>query len=73
MQPQPSRRAGDVVLVLVALALGLAAALGYAAYRAASTDASRGSAFSDAMLFPGTLIVVAIAAMVVLGWKANID
>ena len=73
MRKKPSRRSSDVVLVVVALALGAAAALGYAAYRAASTESGRGGAFGDAMLFPGTLIIAAVAAMVWLGWKANID
>ena len=62
---------------MVALALGLAAAAGYGAWRAISADATsaadRWSTFGDAMLFPGLLVVAAIAAMVWLGWKANID
>jgi hypothetical protein len=65
------------MLALAGAALGVAAALGYAAWRAVSRDAAssadRWSSFGDALLFPGALIVVAIAAMVWLGWKANID
>jgi hypothetical protein len=75
-RPTPSR-AADAVLALVALALGVAAACGYGAWRAVSADAAsagdRWSAFGDAMLFPGLLVIVAVAAMVWLGWKANID
>jgi len=66
-----------VVLAVVALALGLLAAAGYGAWRAVSRDAGpaadRWSSFGEAMLFPGLLIIVTIAAMVWLGWKANID
>jgi hypothetical protein len=63
----------DVVLAAAAAALGLALAAGYAAWRAATGDGSRVGSFGEAMLFPGTLIVAAVAAMVWLGWKANID
>ncbi len=70
-------RAADAVLALVALFLGAAAACGYGAWRAVSADAAstgdRWSTFGDAMLFPGLLVIVAVAAMVWLGWKANID
>ncbi len=61
------------MLTAVGVALGLAAAICYAAWRAVTGDGSRLSSFGDAMLFPGTLVIVAIAAMVWLGWKANID
>ncbi len=57
--------------------LGAAAAAGYGAWRAVSREgvsaSARWSEFGDAMLFPGALITLAIAAMVWLGWKANID
>jgi len=70
-------RAGDIALAAVALALGLAAAAGYGAWRAVSRQglaaADRWSEFGRAMLFPGLLIIAAVAAMVWLGWKANID
>ena len=68
-------RGSDITLALVALALGLAAALGYAAWRAvsATAPADRWGAFGGALLFPGTLIIAGVAAMVWLGWKANID
>ncbi|TAK55346.1 MAG: hypothetical protein EPO22_14565 [Dehalococcoidia bacterium] len=75
-RPTPSRTA-DAILALVALVLGAVAACGYGAWRAVSSDAAttadRWSTFGDAMLFPGLLVIVAVAAMVWLGWKANID
>jgi len=65
------------MLAAVGLALGLVAAAGYGAWRAVSREgiaaSDRWSQFGQAMLFPGALIVVAIAAIVWLGWKANID
>lgn len=79
--PKPERpavsRTADAILAVVALVLGVAAACGYGAWRAVSSDAAstadRWSTFGDAMLFPGVLVIVAVAAMVWLGWKANID
>lgn len=57
--------------------LGVLVAAGYGAWRAVSeTGASasgRWGVFGDAMLFPGSLIVVVVAVIVWLGWKANID
>jgi hypothetical protein len=77
MSANSSKRRADAVLVAVAIALGLAGAAAYAAWRAISREGldsgARWSEFSDAMVFPGAVIVVAIAAMVWLGWKANID
>jgi len=74
MSDQPSRR-DDLVLAAVAVALGLAGALAYAAWAAVSADdaSERWGDFGDAMLFPGLVIIAAVAAMVWLGWKANID
>lgn len=67
----------DAFLAFVAVLLGATVAAGYAAWRAVSLDdassADRWAEFGEAMLFPGWLIIVAIAAMVWLGWKANID
>lgn len=72
-RPAPSR-AADAVLALVALVLGAAAASGYGAWQAVNSDAgARWSAFGDALLFPGLIVIAAVAAMVWLGWKANID
>ena len=66
-----------MVLAVAAVGLGLLAAAGYGAWRAVSREAApaaeRWSSFGEAMLFPGLLIVAAIAVMVWLGWKANID
>lgn len=69
-------RRADVVLAIVASALGVAGAAAYGAWRAVSADGvrtDRWGAFGEAMLFPGVLIIAAVAAMVWLGWKANID
>jgi hypothetical protein len=67
----------DVVLAVVAVALGALGAGGYAAWRAVSLDdatmGDRWAEVGDAMVFPGLLIIAAVAAMVWLGWKANID
>ena len=73
----PSRRNESIALVAVGLVLGLLASAGYGAWRAVSEDAAsnanRWSAFGDAMLFPGALIVPVVIVIVWLGWKANID
>ncbi len=70
-------RRSDLLLGAVSLVLGLAAAAGYGAWRAVSADAAssgdRWSTFGESMLFPGLLVIAAVAAMVWLGWKANID
>ena len=77
MPESKSDRRSDITLAAVGLALGLAAAAGYGAWGAVSrwgaAAADRWSEFGQAMLFPGALIVIAIAAMVWLGWRANID
>jgi hypothetical protein len=77
MAGRSSQRRDNVILTLVALTLGAAAAALYGAWRAVSAEsaskADRWATFGDAMLFPGLLIIAAIAAMVWLGWKANID
>lgn len=65
------------MLIAVAVALGVLGAAGYAAWRFVSledaTGSDRWSEAGDAMLFPGLVIIAAVAAMVWLGWKANID
>jgi hypothetical protein len=70
-------RVADALLAAVALTLGAAGAAAYGAWRAVSLDAAsnsrRWSEFGEAMLFPGLIIIAAVAAMVWLGWKANID
>ncbi len=72
-----SGRGNDITLSAVGILLGALAAAGYGAWRAVSethaTASDRWSAFGDAMLFPGSLIIVAVAIIVWLGWKANID
>ena len=77
MADRSTHSAGNIVLAAAALALGLASAAAYGAWRAISRQnldaAGRWSEFGDAMLFPGALIVAAVASMVWLGWKANID
>ena len=77
MSSQSSGGHDNAILTLVALVLGATAAGVYGAWRAVSEEsasaADRWSTFGDAMLFPGLLIIVAIAVMVWLGWKANID
>lgn len=66
-----------MALAAAGLLLGVLAAAGYGAWRAISDDAAsrseRWSSFGAAMLFPGVLIIVAVVAVVWLGWKANID
>lgn len=77
MTQQEQGRRADIVLAVVALLLGLAAAVGYAAWHAVSREgeaaADRWGAFAAAMVFPGLLIVAAIAVVVWMGWKAQID
>jgi hypothetical protein len=71
------RRPEDILLALVALALGLAGAAVFAAYRAVSLDgedmAGRLAEFASNVAWPGVLIIVAVAAVVWFGWKANLD
>jgi hypothetical protein len=77
MSAKSSKRRDDVVLAVVAAGIGAAGAAAYAAWRATSRESisasARWSEFGEAMLFPGLLIIVAVAVMVWLGWKANID
>jgi hypothetical protein len=77
MPSNPSKRREDAVLAAVAVAIGAAGAAAYGAWRAISREGidsgARWSEFGEAMLFPGTLIIVAVGAIVWLGWKANID
>lgn len=74
---KPQSRNSDIVLAAMALVMGASVALGYAAWHAVSREgeaaADRWGAFTDAMVFPGLLIVAAIAVVVWMGWKANID
>ena len=65
------------MLAVAGLMLGLLVAAGYGAWSAVSethaTAADRWGVFGDAMLFPGSLVIVVVAVIVWLGWKANID
>ena len=74
---QPRRRSNDLLLAFAGLVLGFLVAGGYGAWHAisdnAASTADRWSTFGEAMIFPGSLVIAAIAAMVWLGWKANID
>jgi len=76
-QQRKGSRKGDIALGVIGLVLGLLAACGYGAWRAVSEEAAsaseRWSVFGEALVFPGLLVIAAIAAMVWLGWKANID
>jgi hypothetical protein len=67
----------DLVLTIAALALGLAVAAAFGAYRAVSADGEDASGrlaeFAANLLWPGVLIFGAVAAVVFAGWKANID
>jgi hypothetical protein len=65
------------MLAVVGVVLGAVVAGGYGAWSAVSethaTAGDRWSAFGEAMLFPGSLVIVVVAVIVWLGWKANID
>ena len=77
MTERENRGRADLLLGLTAVALGVAVAAGYAAWRAVSLEDGSGSArwseFGEALVLPGLLIVAAVAAMVWFGWKANLD
>lgn len=70
-------RRGDITLALAGILLGVLGAAGYGAWRAVSAAGAaaggRWSAFAEAMLFPGSLVIAVVAVIVWLGWKANID
>jgi hypothetical protein len=67
----------DLLLLFWSLVLGLAAAAAFGAYRAISASdedtAGRLGEFGTALFWPGALIIAGIAAVVWLGWKANLD
>ena len=70
-------RREDLTLALCSFALGLAGAGAFAVYRAVSLSdedvASRLAEFGGNLLWPGVLILAAVAAVVFGGWKANLD
>ena len=72
-----SKQREDIVLALVAVALGFAGAAVFAAYQAVSLEgedsAGRFAEFASNVAWPGVLIIVAVAAVVWFGWKANLD
>jgi hypothetical protein len=63
--------------LIVGALIGAAIAVGYSAWHATSREgisgADRWGEFGAAMLFPGWLIVITIAVIVWMGWRANID
>ena len=67
----------DLPLLFWSLALGLAAAAAFGAYRAVSVSGEdapgRLLEFAANLLWPGALIFAAVAAVVWMGWKANLD
>lgn len=67
----------DLLLALVAVALGLIIAAAFGAFRAVSaSDESTGGRFAEfaaTLLWPGALIFGSVAAVVWVGWKANLD
>ncbi|OGO49439.1 MAG: hypothetical protein A2148_08145 [Chloroflexi bacterium RBG_16_68_14] len=67
----------NLALLFWSLVLGLAAAAAFGAYRAVTASgevtAGRLAAFAVNLLWPGVLIFAAVAAVVWLGWKANLD
>ncbi|MEX0751143.1 MAG: hypothetical protein WD359_10080 [Dehalococcoidia bacterium] len=77
MDDRRSTLRNEAILIAIAVGLGAIGAAGYAAWRYVrledATTGERWSAFGEAMLFPGAAIIVAVAAIVWLGWKANID
>ncbi len=67
----------DLLLLFWAVALGLAGAAAFGAFRAVSASdedtAARFGVFAMNLLWPGVLILLGVAAVVVMGWKANLD
>ncbi len=74
---RPSLNRGDLILIVSALALGLMTAAAFGAYQAVSADGvsagGRMSEFAASLLWPGALIFAAVAAVIIVGWKANLD
>ncbi len=74
---RPSLNRGDLILIVSALALGLMTAAAFGAYQAVSADGEgaggRMGEFAASLLWPGALIFAGVAAVVLAGWKANLD
>ena len=63
----------DLALLFWCAVLGLVLAAAFAAFRAVSASDERLAEFATNLLWPGALIFVAVAAVVWVGWKANLD
>ena len=67
----------DRYLLLWSVVLGLAVAAAFGAYRAVSASGEdaggRLAEFALNLLWPGVLIFAGVAAVVWVGWKANLD
>ncbi len=74
---RPSLNRGDLIIIVSALSLGLMTAAVFGAYQAVSADGvstgGRLTEFAASLLWPGSLIFAAVAAVVLVGWKANLD
>ena len=74
-QPLLSRE--NLTLLVWSVVLGLGAAAAFGAYRAVSVSGedadSRLAEFAMNVLWPGVLIFAGVAAVVWMGWKANLD
>lgn len=72
----PPRRE-DLLLLFASVALGLAGAALFGAYRAVSASdegtSERLIVFGASLLWPGVLIIAGVAATVWFGWKTNLD
>jgi hypothetical protein len=66
-----------MLLGISAAVLGLGGAAVFAAYRAVSASGQAASGrfgeFAANLVWPGVLIFLGVAAVVWLGWKANLD
>ena len=61
------------MLLFWSVLLGLVLAAAFAAYQAVSASDERVAEFATNLLWPGALIFVGVAAVVWMGWKANLD
>ena len=69
----PQLKKADIVLIVAAALLGLAAAAAFGAYRAVNGDDGALRDFAVNVAWPGVLIFAGVAATVWFGWKANLD
>lgn len=70
---EPQLSWADVVLIVAAALLGLAAASAFGAYQAVNGDNSALRDFAVNLVWPGGLIFAGVAAVVWFGWKANLE